>query len=72
MPALDPGGGIHHETARIACCILADNQWYGYLSEDKEGAMRVDIPSDGILVKANYYFHVPGSASGKKDEMMDR
>ena len=27
--------GIHHETARLACAITANNRWDGFLSEDK-------------------------------------
>ncbi|KAF2194705.1 hypothetical protein K469DRAFT_725931 [Zopfia rhizophila CBS 207.26] len=38
LPALDhPQGGIHHETARIACAIVANNRWEGFLTETKTG-----------------------------------
>jgi hypothetical protein len=38
LPGFDfLGGGIDHEIARIACGILANNQWGGFFTEDKEG-----------------------------------
>jgi hypothetical protein len=55
MPALDPDAGIHHMTALIARYILADNQWEGYFTEDKEGQKRMETPEDGILMGRNYY-----------------
>ncbi|KAM3506114.1 hypothetical protein MY10362_002558 [Beauveria mimosiformis] len=27
--------GLHHETARVACAIVANCRWDGFLSEDK-------------------------------------
>jgi hypothetical protein len=42
LPGLDfVDGGIHYETARVACAIIANNQFHGYFTEDKEGAQRV-------------------------------
>lgn len=61
MPALDPGGGIHHDTAKIACGILAGNRWDGYFTEDKAGQIVVQISPDEILLKRNYYFHLPNT-----------
>ncbi len=62
LPALDAGGGIHHETARIACCIVANNRWDGFLTENKAGTQRVDatLGPDDNLLKKDYYFHIPG------------
>ena len=38
LPALDhPQGGIHHETARIARAIVANNRWEGFLTETRTG-----------------------------------
>lgn len=63
LPALDhPRGGIHHETARIACAIIAGNRWDGYFTDAIDGP-RVEIPSHGVLQKSNYYFHIPSPAS---------
>lgn len=59
LPALDhPGGGIHHETARIACAIISNNRWDGFLSETRDGAP-VQLGPDVILRGDNYYFKVP-------------
>lgn len=65
LPALDhPSGGIHHETARIACAIIAGNRWDGYFTEAIDGP-HVEIPSHGVLQKSNYFFHVPYPASSR-------
>lgn len=64
LPALDPGCGIHHATALITCCILADNRWDGYLTEDKEGETEIDVPLDGILLRGDYYLQIPSRTSG--------
>jgi hypothetical protein len=49
LPALDhPQGGIHHETARIACSIVANNRWEGFLTETRTGA-RASVGPNGIL-----------------------
>ncbi|KAF2009685.1 hypothetical protein BU24DRAFT_455619 [Aaosphaeria arxii CBS 175.79] len=64
LPALNHRqGGIHHETARIACAIIANNSWKGYLTETREGAA-VDIESDGILCKRDYYFYMSREDTG--------
>lgn len=59
-------GGIHHETARIACGIVAGNIWNGYFTEDLDGPP-VMVPPYGILLNAEYYFHVPAPISGRRD-----
>ncbi|KAI5921042.1 hypothetical protein F4810DRAFT_679862 [Camillea tinctor] len=52
--------GFHHETARIACAIVANCRWDGFLSEEKQGqAKPVSLGPDDILPARNYYFHVP-------------
>lgn len=62
LPALDhPSGGIHHETARIACAIIAGNRWDGYFTEAIDGP-RVETHSHGVLQKSDYFFHVPSAA----------
>lgn len=63
MPAIDPGGGVHHATALVACAIMADSQWDGYFTEDKEGQRKVDVSLDDILKGRNYYFHLPNTTS---------
>ncbi|KAK3346325.1 hypothetical protein B0T25DRAFT_276599 [Lasiosphaeria hispida] len=57
LPAFD-SNGIHHETARIACCILANCAWDGYLSLSPNGP-RVPPGPDFVLTAPAYYFCVP-------------
>ncbi|ATY62394.1 hypothetical protein A9K55_008015 [Cordyceps militaris] len=57
LVALDDGG-LHHETARVACAVLADFRWNGYLSLTTTGEPIEEGPDD-ILTEGNYYFHVP-------------
>lgn len=66
LPALDhPQGGIHHETARIACAIVANNRWEGFLTETRTGE-RALVGPDGILRGNNYYFRVSEDAADDK------
>jgi hypothetical protein len=62
-----PSGGLHHETGRIACGIVANNAWDGYFSETA-GGPPLNLGPDAILPAGKtYFFHVPhpeGSASG--------
>ncbi|KAH7118488.1 hypothetical protein EDB81DRAFT_667826 [Dactylonectria macrodidyma] len=58
LPALD-SGGIHHETARIACAILADCNWNGFFSLTRDGP-RLPAGSDDILTQNRYYFRIEG------------
>ena len=66
LPGLDhPQGGIlHHHTALAACAIVANNRFEGWFTEDQEGKIPVNIPSDGILRKRDYYFHVTSDYKG--------
>ena len=72
LPALDvveaPDGtkqwGIHFATALVACAIVANSKWDGYLSHNKDGSNRVDMSLDDILLGTSYYFHL-GSDSGQ-------
>ncbi|RWA03708.1 hypothetical protein EKO27_g11393 [Xylaria grammica] len=71
-PALSPDGaqqpeqgreqqrrGLHHETALLACQIVANNAFDGYLSLDAQGDDPVPR-STVLLTAAEYYFIVPG------------
>lgn len=58
--------GVHHDTARIACAILANNAWDGYLTADKADGPRISGGPDCILVNDRYYFHPPSSQSDPK------
>ncbi|KAH8749108.1 hypothetical protein F5883DRAFT_233004 [Diaporthe sp. PMI_573] len=51
---------VHHETARIACAILANNMWDGYLTADTPDGPAVPLDNpDCILTADRYYFHHP-------------
>ncbi|OAA35634.1 hypothetical protein BBO_08663 [Beauveria brongniartii RCEF 3172] len=61
--------GLHHETARVACAIMANCRWDGFLSEDRAaGARPVMIGPDDLLLGSNYYFHVPNSVGDTSHE----
>jgi hypothetical protein len=65
LPALDHAqGGIHHETALIACAVVAGNRWDGFLSEQRTGS-GVLTPRDGVLRGKEYYFRLPDDAKGR-------
>lgn len=55
----DTWGAIHHETARIACGIIAGNRWDGYFTIKRDGR-RVEMEPNGLLSKGKFYFHIPG------------
>lgn len=63
LPALDDGG-IHHETARVACCIMANCEWDGYLSATKDG-LAVDTGPDDILTGSEYFFRIDSQRSSQ-------
>jgi len=54
-----PSGGLCHETALLACAIVACNATDGFLSKDQTGLERLDLKDNPILSPAVYYFHVP-------------
>src|SRR5438045_646943 len=58
-----PDGGIHYNTAFVACAIVAGNAWHGYFTETRDGPT-VNIGRDGILREKKYYFHVPDPRRG--------
>ncbi len=59
LPAFDKRiGGLHYDTARVACGIIAGNRWDGYFARDTEGEdTDLGHTSDGILPVGVYYFH---------------
>lgn len=63
LPALDRRdgrAGVHHETARLACCILAGNVWEGWLTANEPDGPRVEIhDSEAVLMDKRYFFHCP-------------
>ncbi|KAH8755436.1 hypothetical protein F5883DRAFT_378224, partial [Diaporthe sp. PMI_573] len=58
--------GVHHDTARIACAILANNAWDGYLTANEADGPRVSDNPECILVNSRYYFHHPAYQSDLK------
>lgn len=58
LPKLD-SDGIYEPTAQVACAILANNAWTGYVSEERYGEK---ASSDNMILHGDrYYFVVPGS-----------
>ncbi|KAH6631939.1 hypothetical protein F5144DRAFT_612484 [Chaetomium tenue] len=60
LSALDGPGGVHHETARIACALLANSRWDGFLSTTRDGPATLEGPEDA-LTQPSYYFRLPDS-----------
>ncbi len=52
------GGGLHHETARIACALIAGNRWDGYLARSA-GGDAINLQPDDVLTETEYFFIVP-------------
>ena len=63
-----PEGGLHHETARVACGMVAGNVWSGYFAYSAGGEPITMGPNGILRVGRNCFFHVPdlrGLAEGK-------
>ena len=53
LPGLDhPDGGIHHQTSLVACAVIANNSFDGWLTEDRDGKVPVNVhsPEAGLLL----------------------
>lgn len=66
LPRLDTSpqtetAGVHYGTALLACQIIANNSFNGYLATDRDGQQRVSMTLDGVLLEDNYWFIVPVS-----------
>ena len=64
-------GYLHHETARLACAIIAGNRWDGYLATSPT-APATDLPPHGLLTGEEYYFIVPHPAKPVMDSSGER
>ena len=53
-----PRLGVCHRTALLACQIIANNAFGGYLALDKEGKQRVHVESIEVLTDEEYFFFV--------------
>lgn len=49
--------GIHFHTALLACQVVANNAFDGYLSTDQNGLKRVILKPDELLTGDSYWFH---------------
>ncbi|POS71692.1 hypothetical protein DHEL01_v209912 [Diaporthe helianthi] len=48
--------GVHHRTALLACQIIANNAFDGFLATDRDGQQRVNLGPDEVLTADNYWF----------------
>lgn len=62
LSALDGPCGVHHETARIACALLANSRWDGFLSTTRDGPATLAGPDD-VLTRWSYYFRLPDNGN---------
>ncbi|KAI4127093.1 MAG: hypothetical protein LQ338_003379 [Usnochroma carphineum] len=59
VSALDhPSGGLHYDTAKVACGIIAGNNWEGYFTAEKNGPP-IPLKGDDILPRGKWYFYLP-------------
>lgn len=56
--------GVYHDTALLACQIIANNAFDGYLATDRDGENRVSLSHVVILLKEEYWFHADGGDDG--------
>ncbi|KAK6436399.1 hypothetical protein LTR95_007406 [Oleoguttula sp. CCFEE 5521] len=65
LPATDDESGlpgVDHGTTHVACAIIANNRFDGYLSRSPDpGADHKDVDHMTVLPAATYYFHIPPS-----------
>ncbi|GAB0132415.1 hypothetical protein EsDP_00000853 [Epichloe bromicola] len=59
-PPIGSRHGVHFDTLLVACQIITGNGFdTAYLSYDRPGHDRVRLSREGILVRNQYYLHVP-------------
>ena len=56
-------GGLHYNTALIACGIIAGNRWDGYFTAARDGP-RVSLGEDDLIPHGQLYFYLPGYTYG--------
>ena len=60
LSACDETNVIDYQTTHVACAIVSQNRWDGYISPDKEGTRRVEsLSADESLKAPEHHFHVP-------------
>lgn len=53
---------MHHNTARVACGILAGNSFHdSYFALDRNAASGVEVDWEDLLTEDEYYFVIPGN-----------
>lgn len=57
-----PDGGLQYDFVMVACGVVADNRWDGWLTETLDGPALSILP-DEVLRKGRYYFFLPDSTS---------
>ncbi|KAK7407884.1 hypothetical protein QQX98_009943 [Neonectria punicea] len=66
LPRVDPSPGrpgeygVHARTALVACQIVANNAFAGYLAADEKGTRRIEIDPRAVLTESDYWFFVDG------------
>lgn len=64
LSALDhPNGGLHYNTAKIACGVITGNRWDGSFTAKKNG-QPITLDGDDILPPGIWYFYLPGYRYG--------
>lgn len=70
LPGLDTANevtGLHYGTAHMACAIIANNAFDGYLTATRDGP-RLDFHYDDLLTAPEYWFHVPRPTVGQEGQ----
>lgn len=50
--------GVYHDTALVACALIAGNSWDGYFTRTRRSG-RIIMEPNHILFGENYYFKIP-------------
>jgi hypothetical protein len=70
LPALDhPSGGLHFDTAKVACGVVAGNRWDGHFEQNGQV---IDMDDDDILPCGAYFFFLPGYSYGEDESLICR
>lgn len=73
LPAVDgttTRPGLHHRTILTACAIIADNAFGRvYITHDRGGRERVEVPIDDLLEPGEYWLQLSGYETSQGDEL---
>ena len=59
QPFEHPQGGLHLHVGLVACQIIANNAFSGYLTKTKDCEPIPTADFNSVLLEKEYYFHVP-------------